>query len=192
MDTGFVAAVVAGVVVAILVVVGIVFWMTYHTVVGLQERVDASWRQIAQALQERAELVPTLVDAVQPFASHESAALRGIDEARQETLTAPDAAAASVAEDHMQRALKTVFTLAEGYPQLQTSQSFLQLQSELASTEDRLQSARRQYNGGVRELNTRIRRFPGTTIARSRGVGEAVFFESNERAAIAEPPRVQF
>lgn len=192
MDTGFVIAVVAGVVVAILIVVAIVFWTTYHTVVGLQERVDAAWRQIAAALNERAEIVPTLVEAVKPFASHEGAVFDGIVAAREETIAATDAEAASQAESHMQRALKTVFTLAEGYPQLQTSQTFLQLQSELASTEDRLQAARRQYNGGVRELNTKIKRFPGTTIAKSRGVGQAAFFESTERAAIAEPPRVQF
>ena len=92
----------------------------------------------------------------------------------------------------MQKALKSVFSVAEGYPQLQSSQAFLQLQPELVETEDRIQAARRSYNGGVRELNTKIKHFPTSTFAKSKGVHEASFFETAEPSAIAEPPRVQF
>ena len=89
-------------------------------------------------------------------------------------------------------ALKSLFAVAEGYPQLQASQNFLQLQGELVATEDKIQAARRFYNGGVRELNTKIKVFPNNLIARKLGFGEREFFEVEDASAIAEPPRVQF
>ncbi|HEY8588181.1 MAG TPA: LemA family protein, partial [Naasia sp.] len=112
--------------------------------------------------------------------------------ARAETLSASTPAEASAAENHMQTALKSIFAVAEAYPQLQASQNFLQLQSELVDTEDKIQASRRFYNGGVRELNTKIKIFPNNLFARSLGFTEREFFEVTEPAAIAEPPRVQF
>jgi LemA protein len=193
MDTGLVTTlIVIGVVVVILVVIGIWLWVSHKSLVALQGRVDAAWSEIAEQLQERAALIPTIVDTVQGHATHEQAVLAAVTDARAETLGARDAVAASAAEGHMQKALKGVFKVAEGYPQLQSSQAFLELQSELVSTEDRIQSARRHYNGGVRELNTKVKSFPTSTFAKRRGVGPAPFFETAEPAAIAEPPRVQF
>ena len=193
MDTGLVTTlIVIGVVVVVLVVIGIWFWSSQKSLVALQQRVDTAWAEIAAQLHERAELLPTIVDTVQGHAAHEKSALTAVTDARAETLAAHDAVAASAAEGHMQKALKGVFRVAEGYPQLQSSQSFLELQSRLVSTEDKIQSARRHYNGGVRELNTKVRSFPASTIAKRRGVGPAPFFETAEPAAIAEPPRVQF
>ncbi|WIE65738.1 LemA family protein [Curtobacterium sp. MCLR17_036] len=193
MDTGLVTTlIVVGVVVVVLVIIGIYLWVTDNALVSLKGRVDQAWSDIAVHVQERAELIPTIVDTVQGYASHEKSVFDDVSRARTETLAAGDASAASTAEGHMQKALKSVFTVAEGYPQLQSSQGFLQLQSELVDTEDKIQSARRSYNGGVRELNTKIRVFPNSTIAKKRGFAEATFFETAEPAAIAEPPRVQF
>ncbi|WIB11993.1 LemA family protein [Curtobacterium sp. MCPF17_052] len=193
MDTGLVTTlIVIGVVVVVLVVIGIWFWSSQKSLVALQQRVDTAWAEIAAQLHERAELLPTIVDTVQGHAAHEKSVLTAVTDARAETLAAHDAVAASTAEGHMQKALKSVFRVAEGYPQLQSSQSFLELQSRLVSTEDKIQSARRHYNGGVRELNTKVRSFPASSIAKRRGVGPAPFFETAEPAAIAEPPRVQF
>ena len=92
----------------------------------------------------------------------------------------------------MQTALKSIFAVAEAYPQLQASQNFLQLQSELVDTEDKIQAARRFYNGGVREFNTKNRVFPNSLFAKRLGFSERDFFEVSEPSAIAEPPRVQF
>jgi LemA protein len=92
----------------------------------------------------------------------------------------------------MQSALKSIFAVAEAYPQLQANQNFLQLQGELVDTEDKIQASRRFYNGGVRELNTKIKVFPNTLFVRGLGFKEREFFEVDEPAAIAEPPRVQF
>jgi LemA protein len=193
MDTGLVTTlIVIGVVVVILVVIGIWLWVSHKSLVALQGRVDAAWSEIAEQVQKRAELIPTIVDTVQGHAAHESSVLTAVTHARAETLAAHDAVAASSAEGHMQKALRSVFTVAEGYPQLQSSQAFLELQSELVATEDKIQSARRHYNGGVRELNTKVKSFPTSTFAKRRGVGPAPFFETAEPAAIAEPPRVQF
>src|SRR5690606_18281514 len=111
---------------------------------------------------------------------------------RAETLQAQGPAEAGAAENHMQQALKSIFAVAEAYPQLQASQNFLQLQAELVDTEDKIQASRRFYNGGVRELNTKIKVFPNTLFVRSLGFHEREFFEVTEPAAIAEPPRVQF
>ncbi|MEV7934379.1 LemA family protein [Curtobacterium sp. NPDC089185] len=193
MDTGLVTTLmVVGVVVVLLVVVGIYLWVTYNSLVTLKVRVDEAWSDISVQLKRRADLIPTIVDTVKGYATHEKSVFDDVTKARSETLTAGDAGSASAAEGHMQKALKSVFAVAEGYPQLQSSQNFLQLQSELVDTEDKIQAARRFYNGGVRELNTKIRIFPNSTFAKSKGFTEATFFESAEPAAIAEPPRVQF
>ena len=101
-------------------------------------------------------------------------------------------AEASAAENHFQGALKSLFAVAEAYPQLQANQNFLQLQAELVDTEDKIQASRRFYNGGVRELNTKIKVFPNTLFVRGLGFTEREFFEVAEPSAIAEAPRVQF
>ncbi len=193
MDTGLVTTlIVVGVVVVLLVVIGIYLWVTYNSLVTLKLRVDEAWSDITVQLKRRADLIPTIVETVKGYAAHEKSVFESVTRARAETLGASDASSASVAEGHMQKALKSVFSVAEGYPQLQSSQAFLQLQSELVETEDRIQAARRSYNGGVRELNTKIKHFPTSTFAKSKGVQEASFFETAEPSAIAEPPRVQF
>ena len=99
---------------------------------------------------------------------------------------------AAAAEGHMQQALKSLFAVAEAYPQLQASQNFLQLQQSVVDTEDKIQASRRFYNGGVRELNTKIKIFPNTLFVRGLGFTEREFFEVVDGAAISEPPRVQF
>jgi LemA protein len=117
---------------------------------------------------------------------------QAVTKARAETISASNPVDAAVAENHMQAALKSIFAVAEAYPQLQASQNFLQLQGELVDTEDKIQASRRFYNGGVRELNQRIKVFPNTLFVRGLGFNERDFFEVADSAAIAEPPRVQF
>ena len=143
-------------------------------------------------LTRRADLIPNLVSTVKGYAAHEKAVFENVTRARAETLQAQGPAEAGAAENHMQQALKSIFAVAEAYPQLQASQNFLQLQAELVDTEDKIQASRRFYNGGVRELNTKIKVFPNTLFVRGLGFHEREFFEVTEPAAIAEPPRVQF
>ena len=180
------------IVVALVLIVGIYLWATYNSLVSLGVRVDEAWSDITVQLKRRADLIPNLIESVKGYASHERGVFEDVTRARAETLSASSPAEASAAENHMQAALKSIFAVAEAYPQLQASQNFLQLQSELVDTEDKIQASRRFYNGGVRELNTKIKIFPNNLFARSLGFSEREFFEVTEPAAIAEPPRVQF
>lgn len=184
--------IVIGVIVLLVVIVGIYLWTTYNSLVTLNVRVDEAWSDITVQLKRRADLLPNLIEAVKGYAAHEKAVFENVTKARAETLAAQGPAEAAVAENHMQQALKSIFAVAEAYPQLQASQNFLQLQQEIVDTEDKIQASRRFYNGGVRELNTKIKVFPNTLFVRSLGFTEREFFEVTDSAAIAEPPRVQF
>ena len=180
------------IIVGVVLLIGIYLWATYNSLVQLNVRVDEAWSDITVQLKRRADLLPNLIEAVKGYAAHEKAVFENVTRARAETLTAGGPADAGVAEGHMQQALKSLFAVAEAYPQLQASQNFLQLQAELVDTEDKVQAARRFYNGGVRELNTKIKIFPNTLFVRGLGFTEREFFEVADSAAIAEPPRVQF
>jgi LemA protein len=180
------------IVVALLVIFGIYLWATYNSLVTLNVRVDEAWSDITVQLKRRADLIPNLVSSVQGYAAHEKGVFEAVTKARAETLSAQGPAEASVAENHMQSALKSIFAVAEAYPQLQASQNFLQLQAELVDTEDKIQASRRFYNGGVRDLNTKIKVFPNNVFAKRLGFSSREFFEVADAAAIAEPPRVQF
>jgi len=180
------------IVVVIVAIIGIYLWATYNSLVTLKVRVDEAWSDITVQLKRRADLIPNLIETVKGYAAHEKGVFESVTQARAETLSAQGPADASVAEGHMQTALKSIFAVAEAYPQLQASQNFLRLQADLVDTEDKIQASRRFYNGGVREFNTKIRVFPNNLFARRLGFSERDFFEVENLAAIAEPPRVQF
>jgi LemA protein len=180
------------IIVVVVAVIAIYFWATYNSLVALGVRVDEAWSDITVQLKRRADLVPNIVEAVKGYAAHERGVFENVTKARAETLSATGPVEASAAENHMQQALRSVFAVAEAYPQLQASQNYLQLQGELVDTEDKIQASRRFFNGGVRELNTKIKIFPNNLIARRLGFVEHDFFEVADGVAIAEPPRVQF
>lgn len=180
------------IVIAIVAIVGIALWATYNALVTLNVRVDEAWSDITVQLKRRADLLPNLIEAVKGYAAHEKGVFEAVTKARAETLSVGGPADAAVAEGHMQSALKSLFAVAEAYPQLHASQNFLQLQGELVDTEDKIQAARRFYNGGVRQLNTKIQIFPNNLFAKQLGFSNRDFFDVADAAAIAEPPRVQF
>lgn len=180
------------VIVAIAVVVGIYLWATYNSLVTLKVRVDEAWSDITVQLKRRADVLPNLIETVKGYAAHEKGVFESVTRARSETLSASSPSQASAAENHMQGALRGIFAVAEAYPQLAASQNFLRLQADLVDTEDKIQAARRFYNGGVREFDTKIQQFPNSAFARRLGFTERDFFEVSDVAAISEPPRVQF
>ena len=180
------------IVIVLVAIVGIYLWATYNALVTLKVRVDEAWSDITVQLKRRADLIPNLIEAVKGYAAHERGVFEAVTKARAETLSAQDPASAAEAENHMQTALKSIFAVAEAYPHLQASQNFLQLQGELVDTENKVQASRRFFNGGVRELNTKIQVFPNNFFAKNLGFAEREFFEVADSAAIAEPPRVQF
>jgi LemA protein len=180
------------VLVALVVIVGGYLWATYNGLVTLNVRVDEAWSDITVQLKRRADLIPNLIETVKGYAAHEKGVFEAVTKARAESLSAGTPAQAADAENHMQSALKSIFAVAEAYPQLQASANYMQLQGELVDTEDKIQASRRFYNGGVRELNTKIKVFPNTLFVRGLGFTEREFFEVADAASIAEPPRVQF
>ena len=183
---------VLGLVVVVAVIVGIYLWSTYNALVTLNVRVDEAWSDITVQLKRRADLIPNLIETVKGYAAHEKGVFEAVTKARAETLSASTPAAAAEAEGHMQSALKSIFAVAEAYPQLHASENFLQLQGELVDTEDKIQAARRFYKGGVREFNTKILTFPNNMWANKLKFGKRDFFDVADAAAIAEPPRIQF
>ncbi|MFT4124164.1 MAG: LemA family protein [Microbacteriaceae bacterium] len=184
--------IIIGVLVLLVVIAGGYLWATYNGLVTLGVRVDEAWSDITVQLKRRADLIPNLIETVKGYASHEKGIFEEVAGARAETLGARTPGEASTAEAHMRQALGGIFAVAEAYPQLQANQNFLALQSELVDTEDKIQASRRFYNGGVRELNTKIKVFPNTLFVRGLGFHEREFFEVADQAAVAEPPRVEF
>ncbi|MGH3691593.1 MAG: LemA family protein [Microbacterium sp.] len=180
------------IVVGVILLVGIYLWATYNSLVQLKVRVDEAWSGITVQLKRRADLIPNLIETVKGYASHEKAVFENVTRARAETLSAGGPGEAGIAEGHLQQALRSLFAVAEAYPQLQASTNFLQVQQALVDTEDKIQAARRFYNGGVRELNTKIKVFPNNLFAKGLGFSEREFFEVADSSAISEPPRVQF
>ncbi|WP_156759316.1 LemA family protein [Microbacterium karelineae] len=180
------------IVVAVIVIAGIYLWATYNSLVALGTRVDEAWSGIDVQLRRRADLIPNLIETVKGYAAHEKAVFENVTRARAETLGAEGPAQAGVAENHMQQALKSIFAVAEAYPALQASHNYLQLQNELVDTEDKIQASRRFYNGGVRELNIKIKQFPNNLFSRGLGFTEREFFEVEDAASVRQPPRVQF
>lgn len=183
------------VVLAIAAVIGIYLWVTYNALVALKVRVDEAWSDITVQLKRRADLIPNLIDTVKGYAAHEKEVFENVTKARAATVS-PEALEhpqqAAQAEGMLQGALKSLFAVSEAYPQLVASTNFLELQRELTDTEDKIMASRRFFNGGVRELNTKIQQFPNNVFANSLGFSEREFFEVDNLAAISEPPKAQF
>jgi len=180
---------------AVVVVLGIWFVGMRNGLVRLNVRVDEAWSDITVQLKRRADLIPNLVETVKGYAKHESGVFENVTKARAATISGTalsNPAEAAKAEGQFQSAMKSLFAVAEAYPQLQASQNFLGLQSELSDTEDKIMAARRFYNGGVRELNTKIKIWPNSFFAKSLGFSERAFFEVADAAAIANAPEIKF
>ena len=179
----------------VVVLVGIYLWATYNGLVTLNTRVDEAWSDITIQLKRRADLIPNLIETVKGYATHEREVFENVTKARAATVS-PDVLAhpqkAAQAEGDLQSTLKSLFAVAEAYPQLQANQNFLSLQQELTDTEDKIMAARRFYNGGVRELNIKIKQFPQNLFVAGLGFAAREFFEVADSAAIQEPPQVKF
>lgn len=183
--------------VIILVVLGLLLLFgvaMYNGLVRANVRVDEAWSDITVQLKRRADLIPNIVNTVKGYAAHEKEVFEKVTEARAQTLAAQNPAAAAQAENQFQQALKSLFAVAEAYPDLKANQNFLQLQAELVDTEDKIQASRRFYNGSARDLNTKIKVFPTNIFANMLGFKPREFFEVDEaeQAAIAQPTEVKF
>ncbi len=161
---------------------------TYNRFVRLRQHIKESWADIDVELKRRHDLIPNLVETVKGYARHERAALDAVIDARNRAMSPHDSAAMqAVDESALALGLRTVFAVAEGYPELRADAHFLSLQKELALTEDRIAAARRFYNGNVRELNQLRATFPTSIVARIFGVSPASFFELQSEAERVVP-----
>jgi LemA protein len=183
--------------IVVLVVVALVLgflWLIYNGLVTLKNRVDEAWSDITVQLKRRADLIPNLIETVKGYAAHEKELFEKVTEARANVVNAtsqgPKQTAA--AENQFESTLKSLFAVAESYPQLRATENFQQLSTELVDTEDKIQAARRFYNGGVRDLNTKIEQFPSNLVAGSFGFAKRDFFEVDDPAKIQEPTQVKF
>lgn len=182
------------VIIGIVVLIVLFIWATYNSLVRLKIRVDEAWSDITVQLKRRVDLIPNLIETVKGYATHEKAVFNQVTEARTAIQKAKGVKDTAKAENMLEGALKSLFAVAEAYPDLKANQNFLQLQQELVDTEDKIQASRRFYNGGVRELNTKIQVFPNNIFANALGFKERDFFEldTGERAKAEKPVDVKF
>lgn len=173
----------------------IVLWVifSFNSLISLVNRAKEAWADIEVQLKRRHDLIPNLVETVKGYAAHESAAFENVTKARAAAMGATAPADAGQAENQLAGALKSLFAVSEAYPDLKANQNFLALERELADTEDKIQAARRFYNGNVRDLNTAIEQFPGNLIAGIFHIRTMELFElSANDASAAEPVSVRF
>jgi LemA protein len=177
------------------IVVIIALWAigAFNGFVSRVNRTKEAWADIDVQLKRRYDLIPNLVETVKGYASHESSAFENVTKARAAAMGATSPAAKADAENQLTGTLKTLFAVSEAYPDLKANQNFLQLQQELGDTEDKIQAARRFYNGNVQDLNTAVESFPGNVIASSFGFKKMDLFQlSDTDAAAREPVKVSF
>lgn len=162
------------------------FVFTYNTLVQKRRRTDEEWANIAAAIKRRADLIPNLIETVKGYAGHERATLENVTRARSAVMGATGPADQMKAENMLTGALKSLFAVAESYPDLKANQNFSEMQKELAESENRIFEARKTYNAAAQELNVKIESIPSNFVAQVFRFKKAEFFEA-EAAAIAVP-----
>lgn len=182
--------IVVAIVVCVIIVAGI-----YNSLVTLDERVNEAWSDITVQLKYRADLIPNVVETVKGYAKHENETFKMVTEARSAVMGAKTVKQAAEAEKEMQGALGRIFAIAEAYPELKANENFKTLQTQLQDVEDKIQAARRFYNAGAKELNTKIKTFPTNLINNLVGhFKKRDYFEvaESEKARIEKAPEVKF
>ena len=178
----------------IIVVLALYVVMGYNGLVVARQRVKEAWSTIDTQLKRRYDLIPNLVETVKGYATHEKQTLMDVIEARNAAMGATTTEAKGKAEEGLSGALKSLFALGESYPELKANENFLELQRELADTEDKIQATRQFYNTVVLTLNTKIEMFPSSIIAKLFHFEKAQFFEMDaaEAKAAKKAPEVKF
>lgn len=179
----------------IVVLLVIIFGAMYNGLIKLNIRADEAWSDITVQMKRRLDLIPNLLETVKGYASHEKGVFEEVTKARTAMMDASSPAEAGKAENMMEQALKSIFAVAEAYPDLKANQNFQDLQRELVDTEDKIQASRRFYNGVARDFNTKRRVFPTNIFAGMLGfTKDREFFdvEEGEREAAEKPVEVKF
>jgi LemA protein len=178
------------IILVVLVIIAVVLIGMYNGLVQLRVRADSAWSDIDVQLKRRHDLIPNLVETVKGYATHEKGTFENIAKFRSQAMQATTPEGVAAAENQLTGALKSLFAVAENYPELKASEEFTQLQSSLSQTEDSIQNARRYYNAVVRDFNTKLQSFPTNIIAGMFGFTGRQFFETAETDR--EPVAVKF
>ncbi|MFA5069860.1 MAG: LemA family protein [Patescibacteria group bacterium] len=170
-----------------------IFWLVaiYNGLIRLKNQTDEAWSDIDVQLKRRYDLIPNLIETVKGYATHEKQVFENVTNARAKAMGAQNPEEKGKAENMLSGALKSLFAVAENYPQLRASENFAKLQDELSDTENKIQASRRFYNGNVRDFNTKIQTFPNNMFAQRLGFKAREFFELEQEEA-KEAPKVNF
>jgi LemA protein len=174
----------------ILVIIAVMLVGMYNSLVQMRVRCDSAWSDIDVQLKRRHDLIPNLVETVKGYAAHEKGTFENIAKFRSQAMQATTPEGKAVAENQLTGALKSLFAVAENYPELKASEQFTKLQGSLSETEDSIQNSRSYYNQVVRDLNTTIQSFPNSILANMFGFQARQFFETTD--ADREPVAVKF
>jgi len=181
------------IVLGIIVVIAVWAIVAFNYLIRMTQRAKEAWADIDVQLKRRYDLIPNLVETVKGYAAHEKSAFENVTRARAAAMGASNIVEKGKAENALSSTLKSLFAVAEAYPELKANQNFLALQSELSDTENKIQAARRFYNTNVRDLNTAEQSFPSNVIAGAFHFSAMEFFElAGEDAAAREPVKVSF
>lgn len=174
----------------------ILLWVTYNSLVRLKIKTDEALSDITVQMKRRLDLIPNLINTVKGYAKHEKETLENVTKARTAAMAVSkgDLSGQAKADNMLTSTLKSLFAVAENYPDLKANENFLQLQGELTDTEDKIQASRRFYNGNVRDFNTKLQVFPTNIIGNMLGFKPRDFFDvaDNEKEAVSKAPEVKF
>jgi len=164
----------------VIVLIGFIFFIYYNRFAVLGNRIDNSLSQINVQLKRRADLIPNLIETVKGFAKHEKAAIKAVTDARKALVGAKGVENKVKADNQLESALKTIFAIAEGYPDLKANTNFLELQRELSATEDKVAYARQYYNDSILVYNNLCKTFPGAFFAKLYGKKQREYLQITE------------
>ncbi len=179
--------------IAIIAVIVLWLFITYNALVNGRNRIEEAWADIEVQLKRRYDLIPNLVHTVKGYATHETSAFEKVTQARSKAMQAPQGTPeAAQAEGELTGTLKSLFAISEAYPDLKANTNFLALQTELSDTENKIQAARRFYNGNVRDYNTKVETAPSNVIAKAFSFGKKEYFDLADNDAAQQPVEVKF
>ncbi len=178
------------IIIAIVVIILLFFWITYNSLVTAKVRIAEALSQIDVQLKRRTDLIPNIVETVKGYAKHEKDVFENVTKARASLMHADGPKEKAQANDFLSGTLKSLFAVAENYPDLKASQNFMALQEELSDTENKIAYSRQFYNSNVMDYNTKIQVFPGMMVANMFHFAPAEFFQTDEKDK--EPVKVQF
>lgn len=168
------------------------FVLTYNSFIKGKNQFTEAWADIEVQMKRRYDLVPNLVNTVKGYATHESSVFEKVTEARSNAMQAGSTAEHAQAENMLSGALKSLFAVSEAYPDLKANTNFLELQRELSDTENKIQAARRFYNGTVKDFNTKVESVPSNIVAKMFSFKQAEFFDLADNDAAQQPVEVKF